>query len=415
MAKVQLPVNKILIRVRKLCDAAGFDPAVVVENHLEAAVRRRLRLTGLSVADYRDHLQHDSAEHGEVLEELLVRESWFFRDLAPFELLGELAQTRWRDRSAPLRVLSAPCAGGEEPYSIAMALMGGGLPLASLHIDAFDLSRRALVQAAAGEYGARAVRLIPPALLAGWLEVAPEGQFRVQQALRNAVRLHQGNLLELSGHFGPEKYDVVFSRNALIYLNAPARARVLDHLAGLLKPDGLLFLGHAETGLLRGRSFSACDYPSAFVFQRASPKGPTPRATPVPRARSVVLVPRPSTQNPVTVALPPSVKPVDDCAPVLAQARALADRGVYAAAADLLTTLLVQQPERVDVQHLMGLVRGGQGNTLEARRCFERALYLDPRHRPSLEHLALLLAASGEDAEIVRLLQRRAERSDLPQ
>jgi len=109
------------------------------------------------------------------------------------------------------------------------------------------------------------------------------------------------------------------------------------------------------------------------------------------------------------------VKPVDDCAPVLAQARALADRGVYADAADLLTTLLVQQPERVDVQHLMGLVRGGQGNTLEARRCFERALYLDPQHRASLEHLALLLAASGEDAEKVRLLQRRAERSDLPQ
>ena len=413
MAKVPLPVNKILMQVRKLCDAAGFDPAVVVDNHLEAAVRRRLRLTGLSEADYRDHLLHDSAEHGEVLEELLVRESWFFRDLAPFELLGEFAQTRWRYRTAPLRVLSAPCAGGEEPYSIALALMGGGLPLATLHIDAFDLSRRALAQAAAGEYGARAVRLIPPALLAGGLEAAPEGQFRVQQALRNAVRFHQGNLLELSGHFGPEKYDVVFSRNALIYLNAPARARVLTHLAGLLKPDGLLFLGHAETGLLRGRAFEACDYPGAFVFQQASPKGPTP----VARARSVVpSAPLRSSQKSVkVVALLPCAKPVVDCAPVLAQARALADRGVYAAAADLLTTLLVQQPERADVQHLMGLVRGGQGNTLEARRCFERALYLDPRHRPSLEHLALLLAASGEDAEKVRLLQRRAERSDLPQ
>lgn len=413
MAKVPLPVNKILMQVRKLCDAAGFDPAVVVDNHLEAAVRRRLRLTGLSEADYRDHLPHDSAEHGEVLEELLVRESWFFRDLAPFELLGELAQTRWRYRTAPLRVLSAPCAGGEEPYSIALALMGGGLPLAALHIDAFDLSRRALAQAAAGEYGARSVRLIPPALLSDWLEAAPEGQFRVQQALRNAVRFHQGNLLELSGYFGPEKYDVVFSRNALIYLNAPARARVLNHLAGLLKPDGLLFLGHAETGLLRGRAVEACDYPGAFVFQQASPKGPTP----VARARSVVpSAPLRSSQKSVkVVALPPCAKPVVDCAPVLAQARALADRGVYAAAADLLTTLLVQHPERADVQHLMGLVRGGQGNTLEARRCFERALYLDPRHRPSLEHLALLLAASGEDAEKVRLLQRRAERSDLPQ
>ena len=413
MAKGPLPVNKILMQVRKLCDAAGFDPAVVVDNHLEAAVRRRLRLTGLSEANYRDHLPHDSAEHGEVLEELLVRESWFFRDLAPFELLGELAQTRWRYRTAPLRVLSAPCAGGEEPYSIALALMGGGLPLAALHIDAFDLSRRALAQAAAGEYGARSVRLIPPALLSDWLEAAPEGQFRVQQALRNAVRFHQGNLLELSGYFGPEKYDVVFSRNALIYLNAPARARVLTHLAGLLKPDGLLFLGHAETGLLRGRAFEACDYPAAFVFQQASPKGPTP----VARARSVVpSAPLRSSQKSVkVVALPPCAKPVVDCAPVLAQARALADRGVYAAAADLLTTLLVQHPERADVQHLMGLVRGGQGNTLEARRCFERALYLDPRHRPSLEHLALLLAASGEDAEKVRLLQRRAERSDLPQ
>ncbi|MSQ66652.1 MAG: hypothetical protein EXR83_00455 [Gammaproteobacteria bacterium] len=403
-------MKHLVARVRSFCDAAGFDPTVVLVSHLEAAVRRRLRRTGLALADYRQQVELHDAERVELLEELLVRESWFFRDSAPFKLLGELAQTRWLGRGSALRVLSAPCAGGEEPYSIAMALLAGGLPLAALHLDGFDLSQRALAQAAVAEYSAQAVRLIPPPLMSNWLEASSAGRYRVHPALREAVNFRCGNLLELSTQLGPEKYDVIFSRNALIYFDARARTGVLDHLEALLQPAGLLFVGHAETSLLRGRAFTPCVHPGAFAFQHTPSGTPVRDTLPPPR----MAQPRPSRRAGHSAITPPPAQPLASASVQLAQARELADRGVYAAAAELLSSLLTQRPDLVEAQHLMGLVRSAQGNVLEARRCFERALYLDPRHRPSLEHLALLLAAQGEDAAKVRLLQRRAERSAWP-
>jgi chemotaxis protein methyltransferase WspC len=95
----------------------------------------------------------------------------------------------------------------------------------------------------------------------------------------------------------------------------------------------------------------------------------------------------------------------------LASAHQLADQGDYARAATLLEAVLARHFDNIDAQHLLGLIRAAEGAVTEAQRCFQRALYLNPTHQPSLEHLALLAARRGDSAA-ARQLQRRAARKD---
>ena len=87
-----------------------------------------------------------------LIEEVAIPESWFFRDSRPFEILATFARSGWVERPdrKPLTVLSVPCAGGEEPYSIAMTLLEAGLPLERFRVDAVDVSERSLARAIAG-------------------------------------------------------------------------------------------------------------------------------------------------------------------------------------------------------------------------------------------------------------------------
>jgi chemotaxis protein methyltransferase WspC len=398
-----------LARVRELCDAAGFDPSVIADVHLDAALQRRRRARGAAtLADYAAQCLDDAAEHAEILEELLVRESWFFRDLAPFELLMTLAPVRWPVLSEPIRALSAPCANGEEPYSIAIALAAAGVGLAQIRVDAVDLSRRGLADGEAGRFAARAVAQMPPPLRAEWLPPDADGHYRVKAALRRVVRFHQSNLLALPPTIGATRYDLIFCRNALIYLRPAARQQILNQLESLLAPAGMLVVGHAETALLADRGFSPLGPPGAFAFQRAPVAASAAR--PTPPARRASRTP-PAPRRPASRSLPViEVAPhaADDR---LSSAHRLADQGDYAQAAALLEALLARHFDNIDAQHLLGLVRAAEGAVTEAQRCFQRALYLNPGHQPSLDHLALLAARHGDSAA-ARQLQRRAARKD---
>jgi len=402
-------MKQMLMRVRELCDAAGFDPSVIADVHVDAALQRRRRARGAAtLADYAAHFLDDAAEHAEILEELLVRESWFFRDLAPFELLMTLAPLRWSASSEPVRALSAPCASGEEPYSIAIALATAGVGVARIQVDAVDLSRRGLADGQAGRYAARAVAQTPPALRAEWLPLDADGHYRVKPALRRVVRFHQTNLLALPPDIGATRYDLIFCRNALIYLCPAARQQVLNQLEALLAPAGILVVGHAETALLADRGLSPLGPPGAFAFQRAPVAASPPRpAPPARRASSAVpALRRPASRPRPVIEVAPQA--ADD---PLASAHRLADQGDYPRAAALLEALLAKHFDNIDAQHLLGLIRAAEGAVTEAQRCFQRALYLNPGHQPSLEHLALLAARRGDSAA-ARQLQRRAARKD---
>jgi chemotaxis protein methyltransferase WspC len=400
-----------------LARRVGLSPATLGRPPLAAAVATRRGACGLpTAADYLERLRADEGEFHSLVEELVVLESWFFRDVQPFECLRGFVEGR---PERPLRLLSAPCGTGEEPYSMALTLLGAGLRPDEFMIDALDLSRRALAQAAEGVYGPRSFReSVVWAVPVCWRYLRPEGEkFRVGHELRERVRFHEGNLADrgfLTGERGA--YGVIFCRNLFIYFTAEARQTALTHLHRLLAEDGLLYLGHTEGRAALGSRFAplALRYPFAFTpalsrnrESRIEDRGsnrPEP-FTHSPHERES-RIPRPSILDPRSSIFDPQPS---THATNLEEARAAADAGRLEDAGELCETLARQRPPAAEALCLLGVVRQAQGRAEEAQRWFEQALYLDPRCREALVHLALLAERKG-DREQAAHYRRRARR-----
>jgi chemotaxis protein methyltransferase CheR len=183
-----------------------------------------------------------------VAEALLTHESSFFRDGVPFEHLRRALPRRLAATppGARLRIWSAGCATGQEAYSVAMlATEALGAAARRVEILGTDVSRRVLSRAREGVFNAfETGRGLPPRALETHFAPVPGG-WRIRPALRAMTRFEERNLLEDCGGLG--RFDAIFCRNVLIYFDAPAKTRVLAMLARHLAPDGLLYLGAAET------------------------------------------------------------------------------------------------------------------------------------------------------------------------
>lgn len=184
-----------------------------------------------------------------VTEALTTNESSFFRDGKPFEHLRKVLPTLARARPAgsTLRIWSAACSTGQEAYSIAMLLEEVSLEGRRSEIIGTDIAEGVVQRARDGYFSQFEVQRGLPARLLVKHFRQEEGRWRVSPELRGMVRFERGNLLgELRG-FG--RFDVIFCRNVLIYFDAPTKSRVLNALAAQLLPDGVLYLGGAETVL----------------------------------------------------------------------------------------------------------------------------------------------------------------------
>ncbi|MEI7782000.1 MAG: protein-glutamate O-methyltransferase CheR, partial [Planctomycetota bacterium] len=251
----------------------GLDPSTIGSAAIQRAVRTRMTALGSDdVAAFTDLATRDPNERDQLVEEIVVAESWFFRDRQVFEFvqrfIGTLAALPGRQ---PVRILSAPCASGEEPYSVAMDLLDAGLVPAQFAIDAIDVSHASLARARQGCYSANAFRNADLSFRDRWFR-SERGGSVLDEAVRGCVHFAWANLLEESFvadtlHSGRGPYDVIFCRNLLIYLTPAARARVEQSLSRLLKPDGVLVLGAAEPPIMKGDWIPAGDS-SIFALRR---------------------------------------------------------------------------------------------------------------------------------------------------
>ena len=223
-------------------------------------------------------------------QDLTVVETYFFRNREQFLALQEHAVPQrlaaWPGRRS-LRILSAGCASGEEPYSIAMALQALRDELAlDLSIQAVDLNAQMIQKARSARYTAWSLRDTPPALQQRWFR--PQGQDLVLDAsVRAAVSFEEHNLSrEDNALWQPGIYDVVFCRNVLMYFTPTTAVAVMARITRSLAPGGYLFLGHAET--LRGLSqdYELCHSHGTFYYQRKPEPPVAGVAWPVHRAAS---------------------------------------------------------------------------------------------------------------------------------
>ena len=164
----------------RLAQTIGLESSALGSTVFRQSVGRRMRAREAdTLPDYMKLLDSDSVEFQALVEELVVRESWFFRHAHAFELLRRHATSTMADRQQPYRVLSFPCAGGEEPYSIVMSLREAGLDFHQFQVDAADISETALQKARGGKYGLRSVRVVAPAI--------QDRYFRVTDQIRGSA------------------------------------------------------------------------------------------------------------------------------------------------------------------------------------------------------------------------------------
>lgn len=364
-----------------LAETAGLDPQAITDGWLRSLIGRRLRERCVDGEAWASALSDDAAECRAVIEDSLVHESWFFRDVVVFDHLSTLAGG-WRARTAaePARVLCVPCAGGEEAWSIAATLVCAGVPPEAIVVDARDLSRRILQTARTGLYARKSLRNHHADKLARFIEPAPDDRFRIGPTLRPFVHFAPGNLLDLGGG---RPYDVIFCRNALMYMHADARRRVLERLSALLLPDAPLFVGHAEMGMVMSHGFEPAGPGRAFCLRRRS--AATHPAETAPSAPCAQQVLRARPRRPPPRPAPPPV--VEDPAALLAQARRLADGGALNDALPPLLRCLKAEPMNAAAHGLAGIILGALGERSAAIGHLRKALYLDPADQASRIHL----------------------------
>ena len=209
-------------------------------------VSRRLRDTGHdSFKTYLDWLeQHDGAEWQEFINALTTNLTAFFREQHHFTILDEMLRA---DRNRNWRIWCSAASTGEEPYSIAMTATEALGPRGTFHIDNSDIDTKVLATAARGVYKADGVKGLGTEQMQRFFMRGKgdnAGLMRVKPELQKHMAFQTVNLIQELPFRDP--FDVVFCRNVMIYFDAATQRQVLERIHRVMKPGGMLFVGHAE-------------------------------------------------------------------------------------------------------------------------------------------------------------------------
>ncbi len=323
-----------------------------------------------------------------LLEDLVVHESYFDRDIEQLRLVDELVLARLARTTDPIKVWSAGCASGEEPYTLAFMLAARGL-LQRATITATDLSRPALVRARAGRYRAWAVRTGANSPAMRFL-VPCATEWCVPESIKEAVDFELLNLVE--DPF-PAAQDLITCRNVLIYLDQAAVAVVAQKFANALAPHGWLFVAPSDPRLDPYAPLAATVTDRGVYYRRAD------QLEPVPARRPRASVPPPIFMPPLRVARAPSVTippaPKQDTRAARDHARMLADRGDYEGARAVLVSAIAATPLDGELYFLEAVLLAAD-DLAAALACLDRAIYLSPDAPVSYLFAGRLRHSSGD-------------------
>jgi chemotaxis protein methyltransferase WspC len=401
-----------------LRDRIGLDVASVGEALIDRAVQQRCQSAQApSLEAYWQLLQHSAAEQQALIEAVIVPETWFMRYPESFAALSRLALQRLAQGGRrQLRILSLPCSTGEEPYSIAMALLDAGIAPQSFKVDGIDVSPLSVQRAQRAVYGRNSFRGAQLDFRDRHFSAQDDG-YRLSDRVRQQVHLQAGNVMDPQLLAGEQPYDFVFCRNLLIYFDVPTQQHVFGVLKRFTQEDGALFIGPAEGSLLARLGMRPIGIPQSFAFVRQAEPVPSP-APPVRLQAPVRLLPeapvRPrQARQPVVEASAAAQRPAGDTAQLLAHIATLANEGKSTEARQACEAFLRDHGPDAQAYYWLGLLSDVAGKALEAQGFYRKALYLQPQHPDALAHLAMLLAAQGDSAG-ARRLQERAARNERP-
>ncbi len=447
-----------------LQEVIGLYPSSIGDASIERAIHHRMQAVGVTASgikgerEYLRRIQRDKEEFDELVEEVVVPETWFFRNVFPFEaLLSYLSgpeKNGLTDTEAELKILSLPCSTGEEPYSIAMVLMEEAASVGKFSIDACDVSQRAIRKARRAIYGQHSFREEYRGLRDKYFQRTRAG-YVLDARVKQKVSFSRANIIADKFDHKRAMYDVVFCRNLLIYFDRPTQARVLRKLHRMLKPGGILCVGHAEAAQVTRDCFSPLDFSMAFAFRKigedagaATDRRPAAGSLPSQNANTLkdledtfhhlvglvekdqafghrlsrgkaltkTSAPR-EVEKKTTTTNKARRKRVREPAPpgagdALEQVSGYLQLGRLNDAAALCEDYLKNNPQSSDAYYYLGLIGHRKGSQGAAESLLKKALYLDPGHHRALAQLALLAEERGDaaQAEDYRRRQKRAMR-----
>lgn len=250
----------------------GFDLTGYKQLCIKRRVAARIRAVGSDQAEqYIELLQGSGEEQEQLLEALTVNVSQFYRNPSTFavleqKILPELLRNR--SKNSKLRIWSAGCASGEEPYTLALLCQQLQPDDEQLSILATDISNEILQHAKLGCYGENRLTEVPPATLERYF-TRQEKLYQLDESIRRRVRFFRHDILTEKPCF---RVDLVLCRNLLIYFSRAQQEQILRGLASVLPVDGYLVLGRAETLVASARELFQCIDPAERIYQRLANK-----------------------------------------------------------------------------------------------------------------------------------------------
>jgi chemotaxis protein methyltransferase CheR len=352
---------------------------------------------------------------------LTIGETYFFRERKAFDALAEHVLPelirRRRGRGQQLRLWSAACSTGEEPYSLAI-LVQRLLPDWkdwNLTILATDINERFLRKAVAGVFGEWSFRDSPPGFKERYFTPTPEGRFEIAADIKKCVSFAHMNLAQ--DRFPPpaidtNAMDVIFCRNVLIYFTASHTRKLVENLRHALVDEGWLVVSPSECSQALFSRFVAVNFPGSILYRKGTVEERIPAAW-APSSDTVAAIAAPaiaaahlSAQPSAPPSAPPSTQPSTmPASPVCAedtrgpqafslQARALANQGRHADALAWSERWIASDRIDAAAHYMHAMILQEMGEHEEARNSLQRTVYLQPDF--ALAHFALGNLARAE-------------------
>ncbi len=381
----------------KLKRTLGLNLQALGSNTIKNAISRRMRSLQIkNLEDYYNIVCRKKSEINELIDEISINETWFFRDNAPFSALHKYAQNWFKKGvGTTLRMLSIPCSTGEEPYSMAISMLEIGIDSALFSIDAIDINNRALAHAKRGIYSKRSFRGSNQVLQNQYFKKTKAG-YAIAKEVKRSVKFWQGNLLEMKPLIPGFKYDIIFCRNLLIYLDKTHQKHAIAKLDTFLAPEGVLFTGHAEPGTFAGSNFIQSPYPKAFALTKKTTKANNDQQPNYPK-EDYGKFQIPSEEIPNLIS------------PDLLTIQNEAKEQHYEKAIALAENYLRKNHPSSHIFLLMAKIFLEMGDLRQAAKMLKKAIYLDPDSLEAINLLAKIYKQQGDLANC-RAFELRSQR-----